>query len=196
MDYLDEIRLYHSDCEQEIQDKKVIEELCGLFPDTVLKRENRIAHFTASGLVLNERMDKMLMVFHNIYKTWTWTGGHADGERDMYAVAKREVEEETGLTRFLPFKRGLMSIDTLTVNGHWKNGEYVPSHLHLNLSYIFLASEKESIRMKSDENQGVKWIPITEIAKYSTEAHIIPIYKKIIGRAIQKNDITDGTDIS
>ena len=185
MDYLDELRLYRPDTAQEEQDKMVMENLCKIFPDNILTRDNRVAHFTASGLVLNEKMDKMLMVFHNIYKTWTWTGGHADGERDMYAVAKKEVEEETGLKWFLPFSKELASIDILTVNGHWKRGEYVPSHLHLNMSYVFMASEKEMVRTKRDENQGVKWIPTGKITGYSKEEHIIPVYEKIIGRAMK-----------
>ena len=34
------------------------------------------------------------MVYHNIYNSWSWLGGHADGETDLLAVALREVKEE------------------------------------------------------------------------------------------------------
>ena len=30
------------------------------------------------------------MVFHNTYGSWSWIGGHADGERDLERVALRE----------------------------------------------------------------------------------------------------------
>ena len=62
-----------------------------------LFRENPIAHFTASAWIVNPPRDRVLMVWHNIYRTWSWTGGHADGESDLLAVAMREAREETGI---------------------------------------------------------------------------------------------------
>ena len=53
------------------------------------ERANRLAHFTASAWVTNARRDRVLMIWHNIYRSWAWTGGHADGETDLCAVARR-----------------------------------------------------------------------------------------------------------
>ena len=33
------------------------------------------------------------MAYHKIYDSWAWTGGHADGENDPEAIARREAEE-------------------------------------------------------------------------------------------------------
>ena len=65
-------------------------------PDS-FTRQNETAHFTASAWVVNPARNKVLMIYHNIYNSWSWTGGHADGETDLLAVALREVAEETGL---------------------------------------------------------------------------------------------------
>ena len=54
---------------------------------------------TASAWVLSPDRRQVVMVYHNIYNSWSWTGGHADGDRDLLAVAMREVTEETGLQR-------------------------------------------------------------------------------------------------
>ncbi len=35
-------------------------------------------------------MTKTLMVHHNIYNTWAWTGGHADGDKDMLEIAIKD----------------------------------------------------------------------------------------------------------
>ncbi len=59
-----------------------------------------IAHFTASAFVLNESHDKILGIYHKIYQSWGWVGGHADGNADLLAVAVKEVQEETGLRFF------------------------------------------------------------------------------------------------
>ena len=52
---------------------------------------------TASAWVVNKDRTKVLMVYHNIYNSWSWLGGHADGETDLLKVAVREVKEEAGL---------------------------------------------------------------------------------------------------
>ena len=61
-------------------------------------RENMVAHMTASAWVVNKDRSKVLMIYHNIYNSWSWLGGHADGETDLLAVAIREVKEEAGIS--------------------------------------------------------------------------------------------------
>ena len=65
--------------------------------DNAFSRENAVAHMTASAWVVNKDRSKVLMVYHNIYHSWSWLGGHADGETDLLSVAIREVKEEAAL---------------------------------------------------------------------------------------------------
>lgn len=123
------------------------------------------------------------MVYHNIYKSWAWTGGHADGEEDLLALALREAKEETGLKNIQVVSEEIISLDILPVIAHYKNESYVPPHLHLSVTYIFQADEKEVLSIKKDENSGVKWIPVNDLDKYVSEDQMIPIYKKIIKKA-------------
>ena len=81
-------------------------------------------------------MTRFLMAYHNIYDSWAWTGGHADGEADFLKVAIREAMEETGITRVTPVTEDIFSLEVLTVDGHEKKGAYVSSHLHLNVTYL------------------------------------------------------------
>ena len=57
----------------------------------VLTRENEEGHLCASAWVVNPSRTKVLMAWHNIYKSFGWLGGHADGERDMAHVAAKEL---------------------------------------------------------------------------------------------------------
>ena len=100
---------------------------------------------TASSWLLNATHDKVLMIYHNIYHSWAWTGGHADGDRDLLAVAKREAMEETGVTEIRVISEDIFSLEILTVDGHEKRGVYVPSHLHLNVTYLLEADEALSL---------------------------------------------------
>ena len=106
--------------EQEKKDKEFMLKTFEDFDD-VLTRENEYLHFTSSAFVVNKNRDKVLMIYHNIYNSWGWTGGHADGEEDLLSVAIREVEEETSVKNIKVLNnREIVAIDTLPVAGHVK----------------------------------------------------------------------------
>lgn len=168
--------------EQEVNDKKVMLDFINSHKD-VLSRENELAHFTASAWVFNKEHSKVLMIYHNIYNSWSWTGGHADGEADLLAVAIREVQEETGIQNVVPIKEELFSLEIITVEGHVKRGNYVSSHLHINLTYLLEADDTEELKIKEDENSAVKWFPIDEVIEASNEAKMRELYKKLMKQA-------------
>ena len=94
----------------------------------------------------------------------------------------REVEEETGLKTH-PVADGIFSLESLTVDGHVKRGEYVSSHLHLNVTYL-LQAESEELRTKKDENSAVKWFTPAEALTASTEPWMVErVYRKLVQRA-------------
>ena len=165
--------------EQEAHDQAVMRQLLATQPD-LFTRENQVAHMTASSWLLNATHDKVLMIYHNIYHSWAWTGGHADGDRDLLAVAKREAMEETGVTEIRAISEDIFSLEILTVDGHEKRGVYVPSHLHLNVSYLLEADEEEVLRIKPDENSGVRWFTPEGAIEASSEPWFRErIYKKL-----------------
>jgi len=165
--------------EQEEADKRVMLEYSRHF-DNLFSRENEVAHFTASAWVVNSARTKVLMIYHNIYKSWAWTGGHADGETDLLKVAIKEVKEETGVEKVKVVSNEPFSIEVLCVNGHEKRGKYVSSHLHFNVTFFLEVEEDEILRCKPDENSGVKWCEIGEVEKLSSEPWMSErIYRKL-----------------
>ena len=146
--------------------------------DNPLSRENPFAHFTASSWIVNPRRDKVLMAWHNIYRTWAWTGGHADGESDLLAVALCEAREETGIGAIGPILRRIYSLEVLPVNAHVKRGLVVPSHLHLNVTYLLESDDAQAIRSKPDENSAVAWLPLHEAAD-NREEPSKAVYRKL-----------------
>lgn len=186
MDLYQEIQNYIPYNEQEARDKKQMLDFIRKNPDYLL-RDNLVAHFTASVWTVNKERTKTLMVYHNIYKSWSWIGGHADGEADLCAVAMRELQEETGVAHATLVSKEIFSLETIIVDGHEKRGVYVPSHLHMNVTYLAEADEKEALRIKEDENQAVKWWTLEEALQVSTEPWMVErIYKKLIEKGQQK----------
>jgi ADP-ribose pyrophosphatase YjhB (NUDIX family) len=166
--------------EQEAKDKEVFLKYMDTFTD-VLTRENEITHFTSSAFIVNKEKNKVLMIYHNIYNSWGWVGGHADGESDLLSVAIRETEEETGVKN-VNVLSDICAIDTLPVLGHVKRGKYVPAHIHLSVAYLLEADENESIRIKADENSNVAWLDLDNVINMCTEEYMKPLYKKIINK--------------
>ena len=138
------------------------------------------AHFTASAWVVSPDREQVLMAYHNLSDSWAWLGGHADGQQDFPAAAIREVQEESGLTHVRAVSPDIYSIEILPVAGHEKNGQYVPSHLHLNITYLLEADPTEPLRCKPDENSRVAWFTPEEAVAASTEVWFRErIYRKL-----------------
>ena len=136
MNLKEQIQKYNPYNAQEEKDKEIMLKYIETFED-VLTRNNEFGHFTASSWVVNKERTKVLMIYHNLYKSWAWTGGHADGEIDLLGTAIRELKEET-------------------------------------------------LKIKEDENSGVKWINIEDVEKVSNEEWIINVVYKKLNEKLKK----------
>ena len=174
--------------EQEEVDKKIILDYINNFDDT-LTRQNKYGHFTSSAFVLNKERTKILMVYHKIYNSWAWPGGHSDGDSNLLNVAMKEAKEETGIKNVIPIFKNIYSIEIISVNGHEKSEKYISSHVHLNVTYLLEVDENEKIHIKEDENSGVKWVPIDNVLDLTSETWVRDrVYAKIIEK-MKKDDV-------
>ena len=179
---METIKAYQPFNEQEEMDKALILNWIET-QENAFSRDNTVAHMTASAWVVNKDRSKVLMVYHNIYHSWSWLGGHADGETDLLAVAIREVKEKAGISSVRPVSEEIFSLESLTVDGHVKRGSYVSSHLHLNVTYLLEADSEEHVSVKEDENSGVAWFSPEEALKKSTEPWFV---ERVYGKLVEK----------
>ena len=168
MNILEEITNYEPYNIQEEKDKKIILDFLERYDDAFY-RSNLLAHMTASAWVVNKDRTRVLMAYHKIYDSWAWLGGHCDGDEDTLGVAIKEVKEESGIKNVKPVSENIFSLEVLSVDSHYKRGEYVPTHLHLNVTYLLEADDSEKVRVKEDENSGVAWFDRDEAIEKSNE---------------------------
>ena len=136
----------------------------------LITRDNPVVHLTASAWVVSPDRSQVIMVYHNLYCSWSWMGGHADGDWDLLRVAKKEVMEECGLPELTVVSPDIFSLEILSVAGHEKKGRYLSSHLHLNVTYLFEADPAQPLRIKPDENSAVGWVKVEDIPQKTNEA--------------------------
>jgi len=167
--------------EQEKIDKELILSFIDKNEDS-LERGNLAAHVTASAFVVNKSMDKILFVYHKIYNSWSWVGGHNDGDPDLLKVAIKEAMEETGITEVQPYSDSIFTIDVIYVPNHIKRGQYVPDHLHLNAAFLLVADDKQALIVNEAETNGVRWFRLSEVFEHVTEPRMIPVYQKAFSK--------------
>ena len=181
---IDMLKRYIPYNEQEKEDVALIVAAEDILGD-VLTRENKFCHLTASAFITNKEHTKVLCIYHNIYKSWSWVGGHADGDDDMRYVAQKETREETSLEKFKVIGEMPISVEILPVVSHTRKGKYVSAHQHFNVTYLFEADENDAVHILEDENSNIGWLTFDELLDKSDEPHMKPAYKKIIEKIKQ-----------
>jgi 8-oxo-dGTP pyrophosphatase MutT (NUDIX family) len=120
-------------------------------------RERLDGHFTASSWLVDGSGRNVLLTHHRKLDRWLQLGGHADGERDLAAVALKEAEEESGLRQLQ------VEGDVFDVDRHWiPERKDVPGHWHYDVRYVVRATGDEAF-VVSDESHALAWRDIADV---------------------------------
>jgi 8-oxo-dGTP pyrophosphatase MutT (NUDIX family) len=184
MGLLEDIRAFEPANEQERVDRLLMLGALAGEGDPFVRTQ--VPHFTASAWAVDPTFTQTVAVYHNLYDSWSWVGGHADGERELARVAARELAEETGVrdARLVPLPGSpILSLEAMTVDGHEKRGAYVSPHIHYNVTYLFVADLATPLAIAPEENSAVAWMPIDELIARSTEPWVRDrIYRKLAAK--------------
>lgn len=130
-------------------------------------------HVTASGWIVSEGGDQVLMMHHRKLDRWFQPGGHCDGDPDVLSVARKEVEEETGLLNFSLAKEGVFDVDIHLIPANSKDA----AHYHYDVRFLFKADAATELIINS-ESRDLRWIPLSEVQDYNNSESILRMARK------------------
>lgn len=134
-------------------------------------------HITGSSWIVNNDGTKVLLVKHAALHKWLQPGGHADGDENVFRVALREANEETGLVNLTPVGSGFLDIDIHAIPA--RKDLSFPQHDHYDVRFLFQADEADELKI-SDESTDLKWVELRELEKYNSEKSILRLRSKLV----------------
>lgn len=116
-------------------------------------RDHLPGHITASAWIIDETREWALLTHHAKLNRWLQPGGHADGEEDVLAVAKKEALEETGLTSLHVMRGDIFDLDIHPIPAR---GNF-PAHFHYDIRFLFQADKAEKFTV-TPESHDLAWV--------------------------------------
>ena len=142
-------------------------------------REHPGGHFTASALVFDPARTSIVLTHHRKLDIWIQLGGHADGQADLVTAARREAEEESGLSGLELSSPEIVDIDIHPIPAHGSE----PPHEHYDVRFAFIAAGGRDL-VVSDESHDLAWVAVDRVAEYSDE----PSLHRAVARALAQLD--------
>jgi 8-oxo-dGTP pyrophosphatase MutT (NUDIX family) len=140
-------------------------------------------HFTASAFVLSPDGRSLLLILHAKLALWLQPGGHIDPEDpDIFAAARRETAEETGLGDDAvepTVARGtLLDLDIHRIPPNPRRGE--PAHEHFDVR-VLLRARTLDFAAGSDALDA-RWVRLEEVQDAGTDDSVRRAVRKLLGR--------------
>lgn len=130
-------------------------------------------HLTGSAWIVDPRRSQTLLTLHHRLSRWLQPGGHADGDPDILAVARREAREETGLTGLRLLSPLIFDLDVHPIPAT----PTVPPHFHYDVRFIFEADPAEPL-MISRESKELGWIALADLPQYNPDRSLEKLVRK------------------
>ena len=174
---------------------KIISKYLEIFPEETERQSNLInylenheekevtdwnnfdGHIVAGGFICSLQEKKFLLLHHKALNMYLHPGGHVEPDDiDTLAAAKREIQEETGLTDLEQVKISddkLIPIDIDTHIIKRNETKNLPEHYHYELRYLFVIDKIKNIKIDTEESIDYKWIELDELYKDSNYRGIL-----------------------
>jgi 8-oxo-dGTP pyrophosphatase MutT (NUDIX family) len=168
------VQQYAQQYPQEHAKLKQFTEFVNQYSDA-FERTQTVGHITASAMLLSPESDQCLLMHHRKLDKWLQPGGHADGDKDTFRVAQKEVYEETGICQFMKADAHVLDIDIHEIPARPQE----PKHKHYDICYLMQSTCLEFVQ--NEESLQLKWVDLDEVLNFNNE----PRYQRIMTKIKQ-----------
>lgn len=138
-------------------------------------RDHLPGHVTASSWIIGGKGKFALLTHHAKLDRWLQPGGHADGDENVLAVARKEAREETGLTSLEELNPAIFDIDIHPIPAR----PDFPRHFHYDIRFLFRADMNEPFTVTA-ESKNLAWIPFGDLSsRTGTNVSIMRMAEKV-----------------
>lgn len=143
------------------------------------ERTLEVGHVTGSAWVVDATGGRVLLTHHAKLDIWVQPGGHCDGDPDVAAVARREAEEETGLTALQIVDTAVFDLDIHPIPARGA----VPAHEHFDVRFAFRVPDGASDTfVVSEESHALAWVPLELLERRTRERSMLRMRGKWLAR--------------
>ncbi len=142
------------------------------------ERTLETGHITGSAWIISESGQETLLTHHRKLDIWVQTGGHADGECDVLAVAMKEAEEEAGLNSIAPVSPEIFDLDVHSIPARKSD----PEHFHYDVRFAIRQTGSQEF-VVSEESHDLAWVPLDDLEKYTSEESMLRMRQKSLALA-------------
>jgi 8-oxo-dGTP pyrophosphatase MutT (NUDIX family) len=130
-------------------------------------------HLTGSAWIVSPDRTQTLLTHHLKLDKWLQLGGHADGDPDLPAVARREALEESGLPQVRMVQAEIFDLDR-----HWIPPRKTdPGHYHYDLRFVFEADPRVPLAISS-ESKDLAWVDLGRVTALNPEESMARMVRK------------------
>jgi len=147
-------------------------------PDCLL-RACAPGHLTGSAWIVDPSRTRTLLTHHRKLDKWLQLGGHADGDPDLRAVALREAQEESGLTRLCVVSAAIFDVDRHLIPAR----KAEPEHYHYDLRFVIEADPAEPLVVTS-ESKDLAWVSVADVTALNPEESMARMVRKTLSRQV------------
>ncbi len=141
--------------------------------ENCFERSLLTGHITGSAFIVDESKNHVLLMHHTKLEKWLQPGGHCDGNKNIFEVARKEVFEETGIS----INQSSAPIFDADIHQIPQRKE-IAAHNHYDIRFLFIVPDNTPF-IQNSESLALKWIKIDEITHYTQEESILRMIRKI-----------------